>query len=89
MKLISFYKGYPLNSEVNCTGFSFQWFECLEGPFMTLEKPDQDYYSYILFEFRILKHYFYFNIKLKKQPYRNKEQYLAWRKENVIRRNNE
>lgn len=89
MKLISFYKEYSLYSEVNYTGFSFQWSECLEIPFMTIEKLDQDYYSYIIFELRILTHSFFLEIRLKKQPYRNKKQYLAWRKENVIRRSNE
>ena len=58
------------------SGIGIDWLLCREGPFITIPKPDKDYYDYIQFIFRFGMRQLRINIFYKKMPYKNKQEYL-------------
>lgn len=77
MKLLDFW-----SDKGEYTDRGIIWYKCREYPFTTIIKPDRIYYSYILFELRLHNKRYYLQIRLRKQAYRNKEEYKIERRKN-------
>lgn len=61
-------------------GFGIQWATGRDTPFMIIPQRDRDYWSYVYFIFVLIKKRWMLEIQLKKMPYRNKEQFLTWKR---------
>ena len=80
MKLIGFWKLEKcLDDELNSIGF--QWFSAHESPavFIPVEE-DSDYWRFFGVVFAFAKERWTLEVRLHEMPYRNKQEYLKWRK---------
>lgn len=69
------------SAEDKNSGIGIEWWQTLDRPLLTLYREDRDYYSGIVFEFVFLRKRFCIEKLLKKQKYRNIEQYIVWLKD--------
>lgn len=57
-----------------------QWWRGLDAPPVFIYRKDQDYWSSLTMCFRLISRSLCIEFRLQKQPYRNIEEYLAWKK---------
>jgi hypothetical protein len=77
MKLIEVWTWSPIEDDkVACLGI--QWINCIERPLMTIEKPDKNYWKYIVLIFCFGHYQKAIQIRLVKAPYKNKADYITW-----------
>lgn len=57
---------------------SVGWFIGEDRPLMYFPKPDRDYWSSFSIRVVFMRRCFWFSIRLKRLPYRNKQEFLTW-----------
>jgi hypothetical protein len=78
-KIINFSRSEGLN-EYEPSGIGIQWMHWRDDPPMTIFREHQDYWSFFTLVFAVVNKRWALEIRLRKQPYRSKAQYLAWRR---------
>lgn len=78
-KQISFSRSEGLN-EYEPNGIGIQWMHWRDTPPMTVFREHQNYWSFFTLVFGVINKRWALEIRLCKQPYRSKAQYLAWRR---------
>jgi hypothetical protein len=79
MKLIdyfiidSLYYDSPVKLGIN-------WTRCQQGPGHFFPTEDREYWSYLLIEVFLFSKVLQLDIRLQKMPYKNKEEYKTWRR---------
>jgi hypothetical protein len=61
-------------------GIGLEWLLCREGPLTTIERPDQEYYDYIIFKLKFGYYCLDIDVYYKKMPYRNLDEYISFRR---------
>lgn len=87
MKLLDIYIISESDDE-GMDGVGIKWCACAEHPLMYFPKPDRDYWSYLHIRIVFIRRAICAEIRLGKLPYRNKEEYLQWRRKKRAELNN-
>ena len=85
MKLIDFWKSEKY-SEYELDTIGVQWFSTWQSPAVLIPvREDRVYWRYCVVVFAFGEKRWTLEVRLKKMPYRNKEEYLKWRKVRLLR----
>ncbi len=68
------------DSDDACNSIGIKWWTGLGTPPIYLYRPDQDYWSYFVVGATIFQRTLCIEFRIKKQPYKNTEEYLTWRR---------
>jgi hypothetical protein len=80
MNLVDWFICHTDSKDLSAIGV--QWCQCRDRPFNYIAKPDRPYWSYLNVRVLFFRRALWINIRMRQLPYKNKEQYISWLRQN-------